>query len=180
MRHIQFFAVKEDILPVLEIVERDGPLQYVRTGNRLKPDFEKFSRGADIPSLGVADQETGSVCKSFMVAKATVLITVREFDGSNGIKRYLMDQLINPDTVTITPAGMWGEDILLQGVVGTASDTKASQDLMKKFNSAFKKSYTKVQMRFVGPLAMAMLKAGKRLTIAKQSPPEFNLKLDHM
>jgi hypothetical protein len=175
MRHIQFFAVKQDILRVLQAVESDGSLQYVRTGNRLSPDFEKFLCGADIPGLGIADQETGGVCKSFLVTKTTVPITVRELKGDSGIQRYLMDQLLNPDTVTLTPAGLWSEDILLQGVVGTASDSAVSQGLMKKFNSGFKKSFTKVQWSFVGSEALVLLKAGKRLTDAAQSPPEFDL-----
>lgn len=175
MKHIQFFAVREDLLLALEAVERDGPLQYVRTGNELSPDFETFLRGADIPNLGVADRETGSVCNSFLVARTTVPIGVRSIKGANGVQRYLMDQLFNLDTVTLTPAGTWGEDIILQGVVGTASDSVASQELMKRFNSAFKKSFTKVQGRFVGAQALALFNAGKRLTIAAQSPPEFNL-----
>lgn len=175
MKHIQFFAVREDILLVLEAVECDGPLQYVRTGNQLSPDFETFLHGADIPNLGVANRETGSVCNAFLVTKTTVPIAVQSMKGAGGVQRYLMDQLLNPDTVTLTPAGMWGKDIILQGVVGTASDSAASQELMKKFNSAFKKSFTKVQGRFVGLQALALFNAGKRLTIAAQSPPEFDL-----
>lgn len=175
MKRIQFFATREDILLVLKVVESDGPLQYVRTGNQLNPDFETFLRGTDIPNLGVADQETGSVCKAFLVTKTTVPITVQSIKGSSGVQRYLMDQLLNPDTVGFTPAGMWGEDIVLQGVVGTASESAASQDLMKKFNSAFKESFTKMQGRFVGPQALALFNAGKRLTIAAQSPRDFDL-----
>lgn len=175
MKQIQFFAVRDDILLVLESVERDGPLQYVRTGNQLSQDFETFLRGTDIPNLGVADRETGSVCKAFLVTKATLPITVQSMKGASGVQRYLMDQLLNPDTVTFTPAGMWEEDIILQGVVGTASDSTISQELMKKFNSAFRKSFSKVQGRFVGPQASALFNAGKRLTIAAQSPREFDL-----
>ncbi len=175
MKQIQFFAIREDILLVLEAVERDEPLQYVRTGNELSQDFETFLHGTDIPNLGVADRETGSVCKAFLVTKTTAPITVRSIKGAGGVQRYLMDQLFNPDTVSLTPAGMWGEDIVLQGVVGTASDSAISLELMKKFNSAFKKSFSKIQGRFVGPQALALFHAGKRLTIAEQSPHEFDL-----
>jgi hypothetical protein len=175
MKRIPFFALKDDILSVLEAVERGGPLQYVRTGNQLRPDFETFLRGADIPNLGVANRETGSSCDSFLVTRTTVPIGIRSLKGANGLQRYLMDQLLNPDTVGLTPAGRWGEDIILEGIVGTASDSPASQELMRKFNSAFKKSFTKVQGRFVGPQALALFKAGKRLTQAAQSPPEFDL-----
>jgi len=175
MKQIQFFAVRTDILQILEAVERDGPLQYVRTGNQLRPDFETFSRGTDIPNLGVADRETGSVCKAFLVAKAAVRIAVRSIKGASGVQRYLMDQLLNPDTVTLRPAGMWREHTVLQGVVGTASDSPISLEMMKKFSSAFRKSFTKIEGRFVGPQAFAIFRAGTRLTIAEQSPQEFDL-----
>jgi hypothetical protein len=129
----------------------------------------------EIPNLGVADRETGSVCKAFLVTKATVPITVQSMKGASGVQRYLMDQLLNPDTVTLTPAGMWGDRVVLQGVVGTASDSAVSLELMKKFNSAFRESFSKMQGRFVGPQALALFHAGKRLTIAEQSPHEFDL-----
>ncbi|MCE9547320.1 MAG: hypothetical protein K8T25_17750 [Planctomycetia bacterium] len=177
MKLIQFFATKEDMLLVLEAVERDGPLQYVRTGNQLNTDFETFLCGTDIPNLGIANRETGSVCSAFLVTKATVPIAIQSMKGASGVQRYLMDQLLNPDTVTLTPAGMWGEGIVLQGVVGTASDTAISRELMKRFNSAFKKSFSKIQGRFVGPQALVFFRAGKRLTIAAQSPREFDLTL---
>ncbi|MGC8542068.1 MAG: hypothetical protein ACP5QA_15765 [Phycisphaerae bacterium] len=175
MKQIQFFATREDLLLVLGNVERDTALRYVRTGNQLNPHFETFQRGGDIPNLGVADRETGSVCRMFLITGNAVTVGVRTVKGADGIQRYLVDQLLNPDTVTLTPAGMWGEDTLLQGVVGTASDSVGSRELMKAFKSAFGKSFVKVQGRFVGPQAMALLNCGRRLAIAAQSPRDFDL-----
>jgi hypothetical protein len=86
-----------------------------------------------------------------------------------------MDQLLNPDTVRLIPAGLWGEDIVLAGMVDTVSDSPIAQELMKRFNSAFKIQFSKVKGYWVGPEALAFLNAGKRLTIAAQSPPEFDL-----
>jgi len=48
---------------------------------------------------------------------------------------------------------MFGEDIVLHGRVGTASETPASQELMKRFHSVIKKNFTKVKAFFVGPAA---------------------------
>ncbi len=178
MRHIHFFTLKEDILPVLEAVERHEPLQYVRRGNKLSPDFETFLCGSDIPMLGVAKHESGVGCESFLVTRRAAPIEVRRLKGASGVQRYLMDQLINPDTVTLTPAGKWGDDVVLQGVVGTASDSDVSQELMKRFKSAFRKACSNIQGHYVGPQALAMLNEGKRLTAAAQCPPEFDLRLD--
>jgi hypothetical protein len=175
MKQIHFYALQGDILPVLEAVERDGPLKYVLFDNSTRPDFPTFSRGADIPNLGKADWETGSTSKTFVVGSTATPMRVTKIMGDDGKPRYCMDQLSNPDTVTFTPAGMWGDDVVLSGRVATASDSPISQALMKRFNSAFNKRFTKVKAYRVGPEALALLKAGKRLTISARSPSEFDL-----
>ena len=86
-----------------------------------------------------------------------------------------MDQLANPDTVTLTPGGVWTQDIVLYGRVATASDSKASQELMRRFACAIKKQFTKIRAFYVGPKARELLDKGKRLTIAAQSPRDFDL-----
>jgi hypothetical protein len=176
MKQIYFFAMKADLLPVLEAVERDCPLQYVRTGNSLSREFETFLRGADIPNLGTADRDTGSVCETFLVTMRTVPIAVEAFKGVGGVQRYCVDQLLNQDTVGFTPAGMWGEDVLLPGRVATVSESAISQALMKRFNSAIRAQFGKVKAFWVGRHARALLDAGKRLAISAQSPCGFGLR----
>jgi len=176
MKRILFYAVSGDLLSVLEAVERDGPLQYIRTGNTTSNDFETFPRGADIPNLGRADCDTGSTCEAFLVTATSVPATVRRIEGINGGLRYCMDQLFNPDTVAFTPAGLWGDDVVLSGQVATASGSPISQELMKRFNSAFKQRFRKINAYRVGPEALTLFAAGKRLTCSAQSPREFDLK----
>jgi hypothetical protein len=47
---------------------------------------------------------------------------------------------------------------------------------MKRFYTAIRKRFTKVRAFWVGPEALALLHAGKRLTAATQCPPEFDLR----
>ena len=89
--------------------------------------------------------------------------------------RYLFDQLINPDTISFTPGGIWLEDILLYGRFATASETKESIELMKIFRNLVRKNFRKLKAYYLGAEAEEMLDNGKRLTIAAQSPPEYNL-----
>jgi len=135
MKQILFFALKGDLLPVLEAVERNGPLQYVRTGNCLSPDFDRYLHGADIPDLGRASVESAISCESFLVAPRTMPVNVTSINGIGGIRRYCMDQLINPDTVCFLPGGVWKENIILYGRVATASKSAISHGLMKQFHS---------------------------------------------
>ena len=174
MKQLHFFALKDDLLPVLESVERGGALTYVQMGQSQTPDYESFAHGAEIPNLGKARTDSASSGESFLVTGRNVSVNVRPIRGAD-VERYAIDQLVNPDTITFTPGGIWGEDVVLSGRATTVSDSAPAQELMKRFNSAFKKHFRKVKAYSVGPRAFALLTAGKRLTASAQSPREFDL-----
>ncbi len=177
MKHILFFALKEDLLPVLELVDSKGPLKYTPTGNYLKSEIEEgmrvFDTGAEIPSLGKASADSTVGCDTFLVCERATPINLRTA-GRNG-ERVCVDQLINPDSVGFTPGGLWNEDVVLYGRIATASESQVSQALMKRFQVAIRKTFARVQYYYVGPKALALLEGGKRLTAAVQSPREFDL-----
>src|SRR5262249_1559815 len=104
-----------------------------------------------------------------------VPVVAREIRLTDGSIRFCVDQLSNPDSVTFISGGIWSDDIVLHGRVATASDTEASQQLMKRFAAVFRKKFSKIKAFWVGPRAMALLDAGRRLTISVQSPREFDL-----
>jgi hypothetical protein len=189
-----FYATKNDLLPVTERVESAVPVKYVRFGNVTKLPPESFNCAAQIPNLGIASHPSAVVCEKFLLCDSQTIIkprqlkTLTEEDVARsiiadkrplraliGLNRFAIDQLLNPDTITFTPGGIWNEDILLHGGIGTASDSKTSQALMKRFKAAIRKTFIKIQAFYVGPQALELLKSGKRLTMAAQSPPEYNL-----
>lgn len=178
MKHIYFFGVKEDLLPVLALVESKGTLKYVRTGHFLRDqidvDMLSYGTGADLPNLGKATSDQWTSCHSFLVCDPNTPIYLRELQSSRG-DRVCLDQLENPDSVVFNPGGVWSDDIVLNGCIGTASESKASQTLMRRFHAAIKKSFTKVKAFYVGPNALKLLESGKRLAGAVQSPKEFDL-----
>jgi hypothetical protein len=175
MKRILFFATKEDILLILNAVEQKGPLRYVRMDHFTNPVYESFARGAEIPNLGKASAASAISCDSFLISESTVTTQVRPIKTAAGVERFCVDQLVNPDTVTFTPGGIWNEDILLHGRIATVSESQASQELMKRFRIALNKDFTKIKSFLVGPKALTLLKAGKRLTISAQSPQDFDL-----
>jgi hypothetical protein len=176
MKRIHFFAVKEDLLPVLEEFESKGPLKYVRTGLFLKKNYDSFDRGAEIERLGRATADTASSCETFLVCKREAIVNVRLVMGG-AVQRFAIDQLLNPDTVVFTPAGLWNDDVILHGRLATISDRESAQELMKRFYAAIRRYSSKIKAYWVGPKALAFLESGKRLTIAVQSPREFDLKI---
>jgi hypothetical protein len=114
-----------------------------------------------------------------LLANATVFGDLRvlkpaavEYSGP----RCCIDQLCNPDSVTVTPAGRFGDVAVLYGRVATAYNDGVGRVLMKRFQAAVRKEFTRVGAYWLGPRAMEWLRAGKRLTIALQSPPQFDLR----
>ena len=175
IKQVYFYATKDDLLPVLRAVEEAGALKYVLAGNFTTPEVKSYSRAEEIPHLGKASSSTAGTCETFLVCTAVTPITVESFKGTGGEDRFCVDQLLNPDTVGMTPAGQWNEEILLHGRVATVSESPASQALMKRFQAAIRKHFVKIKAFYVGPSARKLLESGTRLTIAAQSPREFDL-----
>ena len=172
MKRIHFFALREDLLAMLAMVEAGGHLRYVRGGHYPSGSaMEVLNSGSEIPNLGRATTYNASTSATFIVSEPEVLITPRPI----GTDRFSVDQLWNPDTVGFTPSGIWNEDIVLYGRVATVSDSKPAQKLMRRFHSGMKKLFTKMEEYYVGPQALALLKAGKRLAIGAYSPRESDL-----
>jgi hypothetical protein len=108
-------------------------------------------------------------------------IRVSAVDQSDGIRSFHIDQLYNQDTMTFSPGGLWRSNILLYGRFHAiySSSFKAAKQLVGKFNYQFRKHFTKIGVYYVGPAAQVLLKNGARLTIAEQSPRDFDLRLTY-
>lgn len=175
MSEIAFYAVAGDLLPVLQELEKTTPLKYVRTGNFLNQQMEVFLQSSELPGLGTATSDAGIGCESFLVCHREAAVREERFLDVKGHPRRCIDQGFNPDTVILTPAGLWAETVVLYGRVATASVSPTSRALMRRFARAFQKHFTKIGGYHVGPRAMELFETGMRLTIATQSPREFDL-----
>jgi hypothetical protein len=177
MTQILFYATKEDLLPIFEFTEASKPLKYVRTGRYTRPKPEVLASGTSIPEIGTANSDSSIGCDSYLILGQSSDVALRQIPQRDGPTNYVVDQLINPDSVIITAGGVRTPGVLLHGRVATASDSPQSQELMKLFASAFRKRFRKVKAFWVGKHALAQLESGTRLTIAVSSPSEFDLKL---
>lgn len=176
MKQLLFYAAERDLLPVFETVERSRPLKYVRMGQVEGLDLETFAAGVELPNLGKASSDSAINSDSFLVAEYSLPIKTRRVKGAVGERLYV-DQLENPDTLVLTPGGAWETGIILHGRAATVSESMTSQELMKQFHAAFRKHFTKIKAYFVGPEALTLLEAGRRLTISAQSPRDFDLRI---
>lgn len=180
MKRIHFFATPADVVPVLERFEANAPLKFVVADNLTTPNPTTYLTASEIPEPGVSTHETGALSRQLLVSARDAKTHLRTFVGDRGEKRWMTDNGFNEETVALTLAGRWGEDILLPGNMSTLHDTAAAQQLMKGFRAALKgEGFVQVNRAWwLGREAMEMLRAGKRLaTAAVQSPPDYDLKL---
>lgn len=175
-KSFQFFATGSDILTALQFAETGGDFSYTLMGNFTQNSKISYARASDILNLGKADYPGTTGSTTYLITRKNNPCRIRAIDAVDVPKRYLIDQLINPDSVTLTPAGVW-EDCLLGGILATAHDTPESRAIFSIFQSALRRHFkNKVKGASLGAEAMEWLRNGKRLTACINSPVEFNLK----
>ncbi|HEX4998171.1 MAG TPA: hypothetical protein VFY29_08100 [Terriglobia bacterium] len=168
MSEVVFFAVREDVVSLLQIVEEERPLKYVDRMSHVVCDLGEMSH-----RVGKATGDNLIKCDSFLVADRDVPIKTRMVGKTGHV-----DQLINPDTITLTPGGVWDVKTLINGRFATASKATKSQDLMKRFKVGLRRAgFTKVKAAWVGPEAFKLFRQGMRLTIGAYAAKEFDLVL---
>lgn len=177
MSQILFFATRQDLLVVLSEFETNVPLQYMPTETTDSQSQHGYSSAKDIPRLGVAAYASAIACESYLIVPEEIQVRPRKIQLENGGVQYAFDQLQNPDTITLTPGGLWKNSTLLNGRVSSASTSKRSQQLLRRLSSLMKTHFIKIKAFYVGPEALNMLKCGTRLAGAVQSPKEYDLTL---
>jgi len=170
-RSTQFFATRSDLERILAIAESKKSLQYVKAG-RFRELPAIVYRYGDIPNLGVAPHESSVLCDRYLVIAAGLNIQQRTISTSDDV---FFDQLLNPNTILFNSGGLWKDNILLRGYIGTASADPDSLTLMRIFKSAVKMTCLVVNGNFVGNEAERLWRQGMRLTGAEQSPKEYDL-----
>ena len=171
-----FFALRDDLLPIFEAAERVCEVKYVCMGMFETDTYETFDHGRDIPDLGVARAESAVRCDSYLVTMRATPINVEPVKTIYG-RRYRIDQLFNRQSIEFSPGGLWRGDILLYGRVATAHAYPVSLELLRAFGLPVVTQFRKIRGYYVGPRAFDMLKAGRRLTLAEQTPREYDLKM---
>lgn len=180
MQRIFFYATPDDIAPALSSYEGNAPLKFVQMGNLTTPNRAIYLSSTEIPQLGVSSHETGGASDAYMVSHRGTKNHIHTFIGYSGENRWVLENSDNEETKVLTPAGLWN-GMVIEGTMDTLHNKNpAAQQLMKWLLSAFRiNGFAKVDRAWVGPNAMTMLMAGKRLSQAEQSPTECDLRPPH-
>jgi hypothetical protein len=175
-RRIGFFATGDDMAGLLSTFETSRPCQYTLCGLFLEREPKTARSHKEIPDLGIATHPTSAANPTYLVSLDGETIAIREVKQKAGGVRFAIDQLMNENTVALTPGGRYGNDVLLAGQIGTASTSPQSRALCKILANLVRQRFSKVNAFYLGSEALNAWKAGARLTIAVQSPPEFDLR----
>lgn len=175
MTQRHFFALPDDLVEVFEQVESRRALSFVLAGMFETQHFEAFHAGAGLPTLRLPASRQSIECPTYLVLPVSTRVNVRSVPQRAGGTRYAIDQLENPDSVTLTHGGLYSEGVLISGRVATISSTVVGKQLQAAFSNAIGKLFGKVNAFYVGAGAMQLLRGGGRLTQNASSPPEYDL-----
>ena len=132
MKRVPFFAAEDDLVSVLHIFEQGKALTYVRTDHYPREaDAIMVNTSADLPNIGTATADDAVQCASYLVTSSRPRF--RKIQLNDGSDVFAMDQLLNPDSVTLTPGGVRAPDAVIAGALSTASDSPSAQALVRAF-----------------------------------------------
>jgi hypothetical protein len=170
-----FFATNGDLVPALQAVESAYGVSYVECGLFDSGERPVVHSLSSFPRLGLAKAGDFNAEPTFLVLRPEAVLNVREVPQRRGGVKFAVDQLGNPGTIVVKPAGIYDDSAVISGMVGTVHNDNDSKRLMAVFVKALKASFTPVKSYLVGPEAKRLLDAGVRLTKSVASPSEFDL-----
>lgn len=111
-----------------------------------------------------------------MVSHRGTDIQVRAIPQRRGGTKFAVDQLVNPSTVVFRPGGkVPALKVVIGGAIGTVKEDPEAAALLKLFSDEIRNRFVRVKGFWVGPSALAILRAGGRLTNAVSAPVEYDL-----
>lgn len=171
-----FFATADDLLPVLLSVETRQPVAYTLCGHVHEPRVDRYDTAQDIPTLFLpAPFESAGLGPAYLVTESGTAAVLRQLSRYQGKDRWAVDQLYNPDSAVLRHGGLYGDRILLDGEIRTASNTNGALRLQRAFDAAVRKHFVKIKAFYVGKQAETLLDSGFRLTAAEQCPQYLDL-----
>lgn len=175
MAQRHFFALPDDLLALFAAAEGRTAVCYTLAGIFDMPDMVAVHAGRELPSLYLPAAGSSIECATYLVTPVDIAVRVRPVPMSAGPTRFAIDQLFNPDSITVSHGGFDTNMTLISGRVATVSDTPRAKTLQSAFTNAIGKLFNRVNAYWVGPKAMEHFQRGGRLTHNASSSPEYDL-----
>jgi hypothetical protein len=165
-----FYATARDLLHVCTHVAERIPLRFDRTGWFVTATLNPVHLPAE------SDLRTEVPHVGYLLTRANAAVAARRVETAQGT-RFFVDELLNPESASLVLGYRPSTSLLTPGSIGTTSAQGEGVQIVREFRKAMTKHFTKVRAYWVGAEALALRRAGGRLGLSEQSPPEFDLLL---
>jgi hypothetical protein len=174
-KSIHFFATKRDLEALLSAVESQRRLKYVEAGMFNSPETATLMSGLQIPNLGFAPSGDHNHEPVWLITDRSVNVEGRAIPQRRGGMQYVIDQKVNPQSVTFSGGGVFEKSCVIDGKVGTSTDDATAHELVNLFAREIRRHFTRIKSFFVGREAEQLLDSGYRLTISVNSSKDIDL-----
>lgn len=176
-RQLMFFALFEDLEPLVKDIENRLDIQYFKSGMHESENIIQYNSIYEIPNAGFTSSGDWNKIDSYLVVKKNTLLNIREIQQKTGAIKFAVDQMINPNSIEIKLGGIYTEkeNVIVAGRVATISNDDDSDELYKVFTKLFKKEFKKNGFFYVGKFAQEGLQKGWRLVTNEKLSKEFDL-----
>jgi hypothetical protein len=172
-----YFATTNDLVGLVKSVEIARPIKYAEFGLVDSPQPVVHETLLNWAGLGRNSSGKAGI-GGFLVVDKGEEVKGNPVPQRKGDIKFSFDQAANPHSIILRPSGLFDENTLIVGSVGTISDASASMQLYKLFRDSLDKNSVQVGYARVCMDAMEFMKNGGRMvTIGVGSPAEFDLRL---
>lgn len=173
-----FFATKADLLEISQNVEQVSQIKYLKQNSKETEDVRILSSLKDYENLGINSSGEKSA-ETFLVVEKAEPYYIREVQLNKGGMRYFLDQVLNPNSILLRPGGLYKDDFLICGEIGTMGNSIESKKIYNIFLKAIKQqSCANKEGLFVGQDAMKLYGKRRFIGISIKQPEEYDLLLD--
>ena len=176
-KQTMFFTTLNDIKEIMKTTEELFSLKYYKKGLLDSPTFPKYDSILDVPDLGNPKFGDWNYNDIYLVIPKYLDLNIQEIPQRKGGTKYTIDPPINPTSILINIGGIYSENIIVAGKVGTVSNDDFSITLYKTISSKIKKQFKQIDGFYVGNEAMEKLKEGWRLVTNEKLDKGFDLRI---
>lgn len=153
------------------------PVRYAVCGLLHGPIFQQYQSLLQFAGLGTNTTGDHVSGPTLLVVPKNIEITVEPVPQLGGGIRYALDQKPNQESIVFSPGGLYGDNVLICGHIGTIWDNPVALTLYKTFVRSLTRGFVKIGSYRVGPEAEHFMDRGYRMvTIGISSPQEYDLR----
>lgn len=176
---IQLFATRSDLLSGIERIEALRDLHYALLCMLDENTVNVINTLLDVEDIGYNNSGKYVLGTQYLVVEKKHEIKSRAIKQRKGGILYDIGPLENPHSIVFQSPGIFKENYLIMGSVGTASESKESIKLYKFFKKEITRDFKKIKDLYVGPEALILAKSGYRfITMHTNQSQEYDLAVD--